>query len=330
MLGVVMERVIDLIKSSKRPLITTHHYPDGDGLGSQIALYSGLKQLGKNAIAMNVDAIPSKFSFLDPAQTIQLFRSPSDLKGVDLVIVADTGDWRMLGSFAEPLQKIGCPVVFLDHHPPVQEPGREVHWVDVSCQATGELVFYLLKALGVRLDPQMATAIYAAMITDASAFRFRGTTEGFHKTLGELLKVKVDVEDVYQRLYAQDSVGKVRLFGHVLREVELLEKQQVAVLTIPAALREKYGATIEDTHSFVEHLTLMKGVRVGILFREDPAGLVKVSLRSVDVSVLALAEQFDGGGHPFAAGTLVRGTLEDVKFDVLQAVRQCLKDGSNC
>ncbi|MCB0403534.1 MAG: DHH family phosphoesterase [Bdellovibrionales bacterium] len=325
-----MERVIDLIKSSKSPLITTHHHPDGDGLGSQVALYSGLKQLGKRALAMNADAVPPKFKFLDPSYSIQCYRSPADVKGVDLVLVADTGDWRMLGSFAEPLQRIGCPVIFLDHHPPVQKASSAIHWVDVNCQATGELVFSLLSSLGVRLDPTMATAIYAAMITDASAFRFRGTTEGFHKTLGEILEINVDVENVYQHLYAQDSVAKVRLFGHVLREVELLEQQQVAVLTIPAALREEIGATIEDTHSFVEHLTLMKGVRVGVLFREDPGGLVKVSLRSVDVSVLALAEQFDGGGHPFAAGMLVPGTLDHVKRDVLNAVRQCLKDGANC
>ncbi|MEZ4750809.1 MAG: bifunctional oligoribonuclease/PAP phosphatase NrnA [Bdellovibrionota bacterium] len=325
-----MERVIDRIKSSKRPLITTHHYPDGDGLGSQIALYSGLKQLGKQALAMNVDSMPPKFSFLDPTKAIQLYQSPADLKGVDLILVADTGDWRMLGKLAEPLQKLGCPVVFLDHHPPVQEPGPGIHCVDVNCQATGELVFYLLRGLGVKLDSTMATAIYAAMITDASAFRFRGTSEGFHRTLGEILKMKVDVEEVYQRLYAQDSVAKVRLFGHVLCAVELLEQQQVAVMTIPAALREKYGATIEDTHSFVEHLTLMKGVRVGALFREDPNGLVKVSLRSVDISVLALAEHFNGGGHPFAAGMLVPGTLEHVKRNVLSAIQQCLKDGSTC
>lgn len=313
-----METVVKSIQEAKSFLVCTHYLPDGDGLGSQMAFHFAMQALGRTSYVVNGSPTPEKFRIADPQNEIQIYSPSMVLPKVDLIVVMDTSDYAMLGPLEAPLRALGSRILFVDHHVADIEHQRD-HLIDETFGSTGELVYKLLRALQAPIDVASANAIYAAIITDTNHFRFRRTTPSSHRVAAELLDIGVQPERVYQSIYAHDSFAKVRLLGHVLKDIANSHDGRLAWITIPAVLRKQYGATVEDTESFVNQLTLMENVDIGIVFREEDDGRIKVSVRgNGDVPVYAIAKHFGGGGHRHAAGVRLPGPLEEVQKQILK------------
>ncbi len=315
--------LLKTLRAGSRFLVTTHDFPDGDGLGSQIALVRALRAAGKAAYALNPGPTPDKFALVDPDNEILIY-SGQPLPEVDAVLVLDTNELKMLGALAAPLAAMGKPILYVDHHSPAEMPPGE-HFVDEDFAATGEMVYTLIRGLGVPLDARMATALYVAIVTDTAGFRYKRTSPLSHRIAAELLELGVQPEKVYFTIFARESVAKTRLLGWTLERLQTSPDGKVAWVTVPAADRLRSGATVEDTESFVGFLTLLKGVQIGVLFREEDDGRVKISLRGMaDVPVIDIARGFGGGGHKFAAGARVTEPMAEVIAQTLAACQQAL------
>lgn len=312
------DALLKALRTGSRFLITTHDFPDGDGLGSQMALVLALRAFGKTVYAINPSETPEKFSLVDPQGLIQVYKSGA-LPPVDAAVILDTNELKMAGPMTAPLKALGVPLVFIDHHSPEAMPSGP-HFVDETRAATGELVYQVIQELGVKLDAAMALALYVAIVTDTAGFRYHRTSPFSHRIAAELLELGVEPEAVYFSLFARESVPKTRLLGWTLERLQTAAGGKVAWLTIPSEDRKRFGATVEDTESFVGFLTLLKGVQIGVLFREEDDGRVKISFRGMgDAPVIDLARSLGGGGHQFAAGARVSEPMQAVVTRVLAA-----------
>lgn len=321
-----LEQLCEKILKGNDFLVTTHRLPDGDGIGSQVALHLGLKALGKRSTALNMHATPLKFSGVDPGQLIQIWQPGTPLPAFKTVFIVDTNETSMLGELEEPLKAVALEWIFIDHHKPPATQQKAEYFYDEGAAASGELVFRILKALKVEMTVPMCEAIYTAIFTDTGGFRYRRTSGDTHRITAELIERGVQPEKLYRDLFSRDSAAKLRLLGNVLDRLEMLASGDVAVLTVPLATREEYGASVEDTESFVNQLGVLEKVKFGILFREEPGNRVKVSLRGYGTTeVVGVAEFFGGGGHRFAAGLTVSGGLEEVRGKVVAKVMELLK-----
>jgi bifunctional oligoribonuclease and PAP phosphatase NrnA len=324
--SLTIEVLCKKIQSARSFLVTTHRLPDGDGIGSQVALHLGLVALKKKSYAVNLHSTPPKFSGLDPTQVIRTWPVGSELEPVDIAFIVDTNETSMLGELESAVKVCAKEIIFIDHHVPPKTSERALYYYDESASASGELVFQIVKALGLSLTVPMSEALYAAIFTDTGGFRYRRTSGQTHRVTAELIESGVEPEKLYRALFARDSAAKLRLLGNVLDRLEMHGDGQVAVLTVPLATREQYGASVEDTESFVNQIGVLEGVKFGILFREEPGGKVKVSLRGyASREVIGVAEHFGGGGHRFAAGITTGGKLDEVRIKVLEKVLDLLK-----
>jgi bifunctional oligoribonuclease and PAP phosphatase NrnA len=327
---VKLAEVCDKIRKARSFLVTTHRMPDGDGIGSQTALHLGLIALGKKSLALNLHDTPLKFSGVDPHKVIQVWQPGTSLEPVDIAFVVDTNESKMLGELDVAVKAAAKEIIFIDHHvpPPTQEKSA-FYFYDESAAASGELVFRLLEALEVKLTTAMSESIYAAIFTDTGGFRYRRTSGATHRITAQLIENGVEPEKLFRELFSRDSAAKLRLLGNVLDRLEILGDGKVAVLTVPLALREEYGASVEDTESFVNSLGALEQIRFGLLFREEPGNRVKVSLRGYGTAeVVGVAKHFGGGGHRFAAGLTTDGSLADVRMKVLDRVLELLAQGT--
>lgn len=319
-----MKSTLDILRSSNRLLVTTHDFPDGDGLGSQMALVRGLQSLGKTCHALNPGPTPEKFALVDPAQQIRIFTPGAPLPAVDAIVIVDTAELKLMGAMEAPIRAAGVPIVYVDHHT-AEAPAGETHFVRETYAATGELVHALLSGLRVKLDEGMATALYVAIVTDTAGFRFKRTSPRSHRIAAQLLECGVKPETVYHQIYARESAQKMRLLGYALERLQVSPDGQIAWVTLPRAEREKFGATIEDTESFIGFLTVLQGVQIAALFREEDDGRTKVSLRGMgQTPVLEIARAAGGGGHVFAAGARVSRPMAEVAAQVLADCQRAL------
>jgi phosphoesterase RecJ-like protein len=316
---------VDLVRQHRRFLLTTHVRPDGDGLGSQLALGEVLERQGKEVRHVNASSFPPRYDFLDPHKRIERFSLPGDAwRQVDAVIVVDTGTWNQLGDLATFLKALAVPKAVIDHH--LSQDGiGEVALVDTTAEATGRLVFEAIEALGVPLPETAANNLFVALAMDTGWFRHKNTTPATFDLAEKLVRAGARPTPLYEELFERSSLPRLKLTGLVLDRIQVVEQGKVAYTEI---LREDYratGAVPQDSEDLINYPRSIAGVEVGLLFMEQPAGGVKISFRSHDrVNVEAVAKQFGGGGHRLASGAIVAGSLDEVRTRVLQAVRAAL------
>lgn len=321
-----MEKFARLIRDHQSFLITTHALPDGDGLGSAVALHLYLEKMGKKAFLWTPSPVPAKFGLLDPARKIKVYSLMDSIPTVDVIFIMDTNELKMLGALQKPVEGSKAVKVFVDHHVRDTQASESEHLIDEKCSSTGELVYNFLEHLKADLDTPMALALYVAILTDTASFRYKRTTARSHQIASELLKKGVLPERVYQEIYARDSLAKTRLYGRVMEGLQLSSSGKVVWGVVTDKDRTHFGASIEDTESFIDHLTHIAGVQICILFREEADGVVKVSLRgNGDVPVFDIARKFGGGGHRHAAGARIKGVLADVSQQVCEAAEKSLE-----
>jgi phosphoesterase RecJ-like protein len=316
---------VDVVRRHQCFLLTTHIRPDGDGLGSMLALEEVLRRQGKEVQMVIASTFPPRYRFLDAESNIQQFTPPGDpWRQADAVIVLDTGTFNQLGTFAPFLRSSPAVKLVIDHHQTQDELGG-ARLVDTTAEATGRLVFEAIEALGVALPATAASALFVALAMDTGWFRHSNVTPATFTLAEKLVRAGARPEQLYDRLFEENSLARLKLTGLVLERLRLSAGGHVAYTEIRRNDYEATGATPQDTEDLVNYTRSISGVEVGLLFMEQPRGGVKVSFRSrARVDVSRVAEQFGGGGHRLASGAVLEVPLEEARARVLQAVQTAL------
>ena len=297
-----IDAVVDELRAADRFLLTTHEGPDGDALGSLLAMHEVLRQLGKDSVmflAAKEFPLPVEYRFL-PLEEV-FHEPPADVVDRTLVFLDCGNIDRMPVEF---LQRDGARLVNIDHHHDNTRFGT-VNLVDTEASCTAEIVLEITKRLGAELTPEIAQALYVGLITDTGKFMYENTRAASHRVAAELIDAGVDVNDIYRRLYERVPLEKWRLTARALEKIELYDEGRFAVTYISAEDYRETGAGEVLTEGIIDFLRALEGVEVAAMIRDKTDGgrsARKVSLRSTDVDVSAIARAHGGGGHRRAAG----------------------------
>ncbi len=308
-----------MIREADRILFFLHVSPDGDSIGSTLAMVHALRKAGKTAIGVGVDPVPRIYSFLPGWDT--LFVPWQEVEGEwDLACFLDCGDLERVGA-GMPVVKKAKRTLNVDHHITNAVYG-EYNYLDFSAAAVGELAFLLLRELGLAIDPTIATCIYTSIVADTGGFKYDSTAPRTHRIAAELLEAGAKPYEVASAIFENESMARLALLSQVLATLHVDPSGKIASVHVTREMLERTGAGEEEVEGLVNYARSVTGVEVGLLFRETPEGSIRVGLRSrryVDVG--AVAKQFGGGGHARASGCGLDTSMEEAKVRVLNAVR---------
>ena len=313
-------------------VLTTHVNPDGDGLGSEVALALYLRGRGKRAAILNDGTLPFNYDFLErhhPIETYSPERAASVFAEATGMVILDTSSVSRLGRLRAHLDTPGLEVAVVDHHLG-EVTFASVAVVEKRAAATGELLYDFLRRHSSAWTPAIAEAAYVALLTDTGSFRFANTDSEAFAMAAHLVALGVEPERVAARIFRHRHAGRLRFIGTVLRDLQLNADETIAWLEVRHADMAVFGIHNEDLEGVVDFPRTLPGVHVVALFTETENGKVKVSLRSDGlVNVMELAARFGGGGHRVAAGALISGSLAEVRGKVLEAVTGALAEDAS-
>jgi len=307
----------DLFAKKTRFVLMTHINPDGDAVGSCLALGLGLASLNKKVTMFCQGGVPYLYDFLP--ESGQISPSPGAPEDYDIAVLLDCHTLERAGDQALAMAQVPVLAV-VDHHivEGVSLPAHSL--VDTGASAAGELVYYILTTLGVEITPEVATNLFVAISTDTGSFSYENTNSGALSVCAELVKSGAKPWDIFRRLHLNKSRERLELLGLALRGMTFHHQGQVGAVTITSEMLSVTGAVSADTEGIVEHPRSVKGVELAVLFRQTENAGYKVSLRSRGrVNAAALSQSFGGGGHHNAAGFHIKGSIEEVKKRVINA-----------
>lgn len=327
MSDVCWDAFVRLVNEHERFVLTSHIRPDCDALGSELGLAAALQALGKSVRIVNGQATPAIYRFIDPRGQIQVLGhdvSPEQLADAQVLIVLDTSAWVQLGSMADVVRRTPAKVAVIDHHVSEDDLQAEL-FKDPTAEATGRLVVEAIEALGVPLTEQMATPLLAAIATDTGWFRFNSVTSRTYRVAAQLIDAGASPTQLYRELYERDSLARVRLRGLVLHRIETELDGRLAYTYVMQEDFQRLGATPSDTEDLINQVLQVDGTEVAVIFVQQAEQRFKLSFRSrSDVDCSTIAERFGGGGHKAAAGAIVEGRWQQVRSQVLDAVRRAM------
>jgi len=322
-----MEKIIQRLEQSKYVLIASHISPDGDALGSLVAMGLSLNALGKSVTFYNESPIPAVYRFLPGVDRIVRHVDRPDV--YDTAVVLDCTDISRIGELAGK-EAFKPFVINIDHHETNTGFGH-LHYVDTNACATAELVYRLMKAMNLPFTQDIATAIYAGIFTDTGSFRFANTNRAAFSICDEMVRLGVDPYTVAQHVYGTYSLGRLKLLNRALDSIEISENGKLSFMTLTRDMLNQTGTQPEDVDGMINYAKRIQDVKVAVLIQEDEkvgnnngkGHQFHVSLRSDgSVDVAALAANFGGGGHRQAAGFSIHGTLSDLKGGILKWLEQ--------
>jgi len=321
-----LEEIGRILRDHQRFAVLGHVRPDGDALGSQLALALSLQQLGKEVRVWNEDGMLEKYSFLPRAEL--LTKPPSSPENVDVAIALDTAIQNRLGTALAAVRTAKI-WINIDHH--LSNPGYgNIAYVDPSAPATAEIVFRLIKSQGLPFNRDIAENLYAAISTDTGSFQYPKTSAHTLEIAAELIRAGLDVGRLNQQLYENYPRRRLELLRELLRTMRFEQGDSVASFSLSLKTAAELGVLPEDNEGLIDHLRAIRGVIVAVFFEELTDGKVRVSMRSKSnaVDVCAICQKFGGGGHTLAAGARVRGTLAEVEEKVLEEIGEVLESHS--
>jgi phosphoesterase RecJ-like protein len=312
------EEIAQMLREHQRFAILGHVRPDGDALGSQLAMALSLKALGKTVRVWNEDGMLEKYSFLPRAEL--LTKPPSIPEDFDVAIALDTAIQNRLGTALAAIRSAKI-WINIDHH--LSNPGYgNLVYVDTSAPATAEIIFRLIKSQGLPFDRDIAGNLYAAISTDTGSFQYPKTSAHTFEIAAELIRTGLDVGHLSQLLYENYPRRRLELLRELLRTMCFQQEGRIASFSLTLKAAAQLGVLPEDNEGLIDHLRAVRGVIVAVFFEELSDGKVRVSMRSKTdaVDVCAICQKFGGGGHTLAAGARVRGTLAEVEERVMKEV----------
>ena len=320
------EEIGQALRENQRFAVLSHVRPDGDALGSQLALGLSLKKLDKELHIWNEDGMLEKYSFLPQAEL--LIKPPGEPEDVDVIVALDTAIQNRLGTTLQAV-KSSKLCINIDHHPSNPGYGDLVH-IDPKAPATGQILFELIKSQKLPIDSAIAENLYVAISTDTGSFQYPNTTARTFEIAAELVRAGVDIGRVSQLIYENYPRRRVELLRDLLGTMRFEANDRVASFSLSLGMAGKLGILPEDNEGLIDHLRAIRGVVVAVFFEELPDGKVRVSMRSKSekVNVCAICEKFGGGGHVLAAGARVRGSLAEVEKRILEEVRDVVSRSS--
>lgn len=325
----MIDSIRRLIHDHQRFLLTTHIRPDGDALGSQLALGRFLTRLGKDVTLINSDPAPYNLGWLPGADAVEVFdgglAQRERIHAADAVFILDVNAEERLGRLASAVRNAPGTKVLIDHHPD-PEPWFDLHHARTNVSSTGELVYELIAAEDPGLiDADLATTLYTAIMTDTGSFRYSNTTPQVHRIVATLLeRGGIEPAPIHTALFDTRTMESLRLLGKALETVTLVYDGAVGYMVVTQRMYRDTGTTSEDTEGFVGYVLSIESVRAALIFLETESG-TKISFRSKgDTAVNGWARAFGGGGHPNAAGAYVRADLDQVVRDVIAAAPRYL------
>jgi len=301
------------IERASRILVASHQNPEGDAIGSALALYHHWKD-EKEIQVFNEDKAPYFLCFLPGAELIK-HRLRELKRNFDLVVVVDCANLsRVSEKFSEFIK--GRKIINIDHHQTNSNFGM-LNLVSAQASSTGEIIFELLKKSGKRLNPETATCLYTAISMDTGSFQYINTSYNSFKTATELVKLGAQPNQIAKAVYHSHPPARLLLLCQVLATLEFSKNQKRADITLSQDMYKKAQASPEMAEGFINYLTSIKGIEVAILFRQVEKNQYKVTFRSMGkVNVARLAEELGGGGHHQASGATLNGSLEQIKRQI--------------
>jgi bifunctional oligoribonuclease and PAP phosphatase NrnA len=311
------------IKKFNKFLITSHINPEGDAIGSQVAMASLLKKLGKESVMLDDSPVPNVLRFMKGSEDISK-EMPHDFN-FQAIIILDSPDLARIGRVKDFIKKDSV-IINIDHHISNVNLGK-YNWVEPDFSSAGEMVYDLFKAFKAKIDLDDAIALYTAIMTDTGSFRYSNTVSKTHRIAAELIDIGVKPHEMHTKIYETSSIQDTNLLGESLQTMKLTDDGKVAWLWVTKDMLKKTKASLEGTEGIINFARSIDKVDIAILFRETGTDdRVKVSFRSKgNADVNKLAGVFGGGGHPTASGCTVFGKPEDVERKVIDAAREMLK-----
>ena len=305
-----------VLRDHNKFAVLSHVRPDGDALGSTLALALSLKGLGKEVRAWNEEGMLEKYNFL--AQAELLTQPPSEPEDFDVVVALDTAVQNRLGTTTSAVRHAKL-WINIDHHPSNPRYGDLVY-IDPTAPATGQILFEFLTNQNFPITPEIAENLYAAISTDTGSFQYPNTTVRTFEIAAELVRCGVEVGRISQLLYENFPRRRIELTRELLGTMRFACDGKLAWFSLGQASALALGVLPEDNEGLIDHLRAIRGVIAAIFFEELPDGKVRVSMRSKNeaVDVCSICTKFGGGGHVLAAGARVRGTLAEVEKKIVE------------
>jgi bifunctional oligoribonuclease and PAP phosphatase NrnA len=308
-----MEQVLDQIRQRRDFLLTAHARPDGDAIGSLLALALILRKMGKNASVVISDPVPVIYKPLPYSDTILHATQVNNGYETAILLECDSVQRSRLQGLDN------CFLISIDHHVS-GKPFANVNWIDPRACACAEMVFELGKAAGVRMTPEIATCLYTAVLADTGSFAYSNTDAHTFELARQLVELGADPVQIAQNTYFSNPTSKMRLLGAALSNLN--REGAITWMTVSREEMDRSGALEEDGEGLVNYALGIVGVEVAIFFREVADQRIRVSLRSKGaINVSSLAQKFGGGGHECASGFALAGPMQTAVERVLQALR---------
>ncbi len=316
-----LKDIADIINQSTRIGISFHTSPDGDSLGSALALLIALKNIGKDSYILSKEILPSDFYFLPNSESIDgtIILPKED---TEVVIVLDCGNKERINC---DLSNYKGTIINIDHHLSNSSYGH-INYIDTTAAAVAEIVFDLIKLLGISLTKEIAECLYTSIMTDTGSFKYSNTTSKTHEIASELISLSIDFSAIHRLVYDNRDFKYLKLLGKVYEEIQLINSS-ICLMKIPHSILKELDYDLEDSSEIVSSGLTIKGVDIAILFKEVTGG-IKISFRSKDkADVRKIAEPFGGGGHTKASGAFIA----DISIDTaIESVLKVLKDEKLC
>ncbi len=320
---------VDRVAAARRPVLLTHIYPDGDAIGSQLALARALASQGAEPRILIAHPAPLLQEFMDPEGVVVVASEEHAVEALatsDLCLILDTSDYARLGRLERAARESNVLKYCIDHHLCVDPTAFDALWSDPSCPATGLLVLSLLDTLGIRITAEIAEPLFIAVATDTGWFRFSNATALVFESASRLVSAGADPAYLHRALFENSSLGRTQMLGEMLSSLSSQAGGRLVYSVVRQTQLGRFGIPLEEIDGFIDHLKEVRGAEILILFVEVSSGRYKVSLRSKGRrDVHAMASQFGGGGHAKAAGFRIEGSHDDVVSRVVSAALEVLQ-----
>ena len=328
------DQVHQVISNADRIMLTTHENPDGDGLGAECGLFHHLKEIGKDVRIVNYSPLPNEYQYLNDDEIFECYDKDYHedwIKDVNLVLIFDVGDFVRTRTIVDAIKKHNLITMNIDHHPHPDAHPFTHNIVDLTAAATGCMVYDYLKLFRKKpITKKSFDGIYSAVMTDTGCFRYSNTDQKCHEIAIECLTSGVETHIIYQRIYENSTRSRMRLMGELLTKLHYELDGNLAWFTITQDMMELTQAKKSDVDGFSDLVRSIQGVEISLMIFEQNENSCRINFRSKgNYAINDVAKLMGGGGHAFAAGAVVQGSLKDVTEKVVKAAIQSLNQKMN-
>lgn len=314
------------IRNAQRIVILSHARPDGDAIGSQVALGLSLSAAGKQVQLLNEDGTPDNLTFLPGSERVETPATSAGKVSADLVVALDTANKIRLGAGCLEAVEGISPIINLDHHKSNELYG-DFNFVDAEAPASGQIVYEFLHDQGLPITGQVVANLFVAISTDTGSFRYPATTARTYEIVAELVRAGADVGELSRLTYESYPARRIDLLKELLAVYRLSGAGRVASWVLSDEIKDRIGVQASDSEGLLDLIRGIDSVVVAVFFEQLPGGRVRVSMRSksAEVDVCAICAEFGGGGHTLAAGARVRGEIGEVEQRVLKKIHETIQ-----